>query len=60
MKSVRFAICDDDEISLEILSDLVVKVCKKHDILAIVDGYDSAGSCWSISAGIIMRRFSSI
>ena len=43
MKSVRFAICDDDEISLEILSDLVVKVCKKHDILAIVDGYDSGG-----------------
>ena len=37
MKSVRFAICDDDEISLEILSDLVVKVCKKHDILAIVE-----------------------
>ncbi len=43
MKSIRFAICDDDEISLEILGDFIVKICKEHDILAIADRYNSGG-----------------
>lgn len=51
MKSIRFAICDDDEISLEILGDLVVKACKKHDILAIVDSYDSGGKLLEYMGG---------